>query len=291
MKLYLILLCFALSNLVSAQMTSDYAVYRKQHQTLSCQIVDSVIFSTVLHELLVLDTNQFDANLDLYHRDLSQAYACTWIFSKDSADLQNAVLQIRHIKNLSNLDHYNIAHYLNCLNALNRCEEIITHVDLYLSMTPTEEQLPNDEIHKIKNKCLYRHITDYKEYRKTQVKLTCTPQDSATIVDKLYDLLLLDTTQFTTNLDWYYQDLGLAYYKSFNKLSKDSILYEKSIAAYLKQKQLNSNDYWNIMHLYFILHDCANGEKYLSLYKKNTPREFYKNNKEQISRIRKRCER
>jgi hypothetical protein len=67
-------------------------------------------------------------------------------------------------------------------------------------------------------------------------------------------------------------------------------LYEKSIAAYLKQKELHSNDYWNIMHLYFILHDCENGEKYLALYKKNTPREFYKVKKEEISRIRSGCE-
>jgi len=132
-------------------------------------------------------------------------------------------------------------------------------------------------------------MTDYKEYRKTQVKLTCTPQDSAIIVNKLNDLLLLDTNQFTTNLDWYYQDLGLAYYKSFMEL-KDSSLLGRSIEAYLKQKDPSSNDYWNIMFTYFIIHDCANGEKYLALYKKNTPREFYKNNKEQISRIRKRCE-
>jgi hypothetical protein len=136
---------------------------------------------------------------------------------------------------------------------------------------------------------VHAQISDYKEYRKTQVKLTCTPQDSLTIVNKLNELLLLDTSQFTTNLDWYYQDLGWAYYKSFMEL-KDSSLLGKSIDAYLKQKEPGSNDYWNIMHIYFIQHDCENGEKYLALYKKNTSREFYKERKEQISRIRKRCE-
>jgi hypothetical protein len=71
---------------------------------------------------------------------------------------------------------------------------------------------------------------------------------------------------------------------------KDSSLLGRSIDAYLKQKEPSSNDYWNIMHIYFIQHDCENGEKYLALYKKNTPRKFYKSKKEEISRIRKRCE-
>jgi hypothetical protein len=133
-------------------------------------------------------------------------------------------------------------------------------------------------------------ITDYKEYRKTQVKLTCTPQDSVTVDNKLKELLLLDTNQFITNLDWYYQDLGMAYYKSYMKSNNDSNLLEKSIIAHLKQKELSSNDYWNISFQYFYLNDCVNGEKYLNLYKKNTQRKFVKKQKEQIKRLRKRCE-
>ena len=52
---------------------------------------------------------------------------------------------------------------------------------------------------------------DYKVYRESQLKLSCTPQDSATIITKLFQLQLLDTTQFTKNMDDYYQDLGWAY--------------------------------------------------------------------------------
>jgi hypothetical protein len=133
-------------------------------------------------------------------------------------------------------------------------------------------------------------INDYKEYRKTQVKLTCAPQDSVTVDNKLKELLLLDTNQFKTNLDWYYQDLGMAYYKSYMKSNNDSNLLEKSITAYLKQKELSSTDYWNISFQYFYLNDCQNGEKYLTLYKKNTQRKFVKKQKEQIKRLRKRCE-
>lgn len=133
-------------------------------------------------------------------------------------------------------------------------------------------------------------ITDYKEYRKTQVKLTCTPQDSVTVDKKLKELLLLDTNQFKTNLDWYYQDLGMAYYKSYMKSNNDSNLLEKSIIAYLKQKELSSNDYWNISFQYFLLNDCQNAEKFLALYKKNTQRKFVKKQKDQIKRLRKRCE-
>lgn len=136
---------------------------------------------------------------------------------------------------------------------------------------------------------VHAQISDYKEYRKTQVKLTCTPQDSVTVDKKLKELLLLDTNQFKTNLDWYYQDLGMAYYKSYMKSNNDSNLLEKSIIAYLKQKELSSNDYWNISFQYFLLNDCQNAEKFLALYKKNTQRKFEKKQKEQIKRLRKRC--
>lgn len=285
MKFYVFIFCLGFSNLFHSQINTDYAFYQKQHQTIGCNIVDSVIFVTVLNELLALDTTQFDKNLDLFHRDLSQAYACTWIYSKNPADLRNAVMQLKLIKNQSYLDHYNNAFYLT---ELKECEQALTHLDLYLKKTPTKELLPSEEIENLRKRCLNWNITDYKEYRKTQTKLTCTPQDSSTIVNKLYDLLLLDTTQFTVNLDWYYQDLGWAYYKCFLEF-KDSSLLLRSINAYLKQNELHSTDYWNIMFSYYILHDCENGEKYLDLYKMNTKRKYYKDKKEEITRIKKKC--
>lgn len=281
----LVFIFLILSNLALAQSTTDYAVYQKQHQTIGCQVIDSVIFDQVLTELLALDTTQFTSNLDLYHRDLSQAYGCTWLFSKDSSDYRNAVKQLSQIKQPSISDQFNMAFYLA---ELNECEQAIVHLNLYIAMSPQDQLLAN-EIRLIKNKCMYRHIRDYKEYRNTQNKVTCLPQDSATIVTILYDLLLLDTNRFTTNLDYYYQDLGMAYYKSYGFLGKDPLIYQRAIAAYLKQKDLGSDDYWNVMHLYFLLQDCVNGEKYLELFKQHTSKEIYKERKEQISRMREGC--
>jgi tetratricopeptide (TPR) repeat protein len=285
MTRFFVFIFFILSNFGFAQSTTDYAVYQKQHQTIGCQVIDSVIFAQVLTELLALDTTQFTSNLDLYHRDLSQAYGCTWLFSKDSSDYRNAVKQLSQIKQPSNSDQFNMAFYLA---ELNEYEQALVHLNLYIAMSPPDQLLTN-EIRLIKNKCMYRQITDYKEYRNTQNKVTCTVQDSATIVTILYDLLLLDTNRFTTNLDYYYQDLGMAYYKSYHFFAKDPRIYHKAIAAYLKQKNLSSNDYWNIMHLYFLLHDCVGGEKYLELFKRHTSKAIYKERKEEISRIREGC--
>jgi tetratricopeptide (TPR) repeat protein len=282
---FFVFIFLILSNLVYGQNTTDYAVYQKQHQTIGCQVIDSVIFAQVLTELLALDTTQFTSNLDLYHRDLSQAYGCKWLFSKDSSDYRNAVKQLDQIKQPSNADHYNMAFYLA---ELNEYEQALVHLNRHIAMTPPDQLLTN-EIRLIKNKCMYRHITDYKEYRNTQNKVTCTVQDSATIVTILYDLLLLDTNRFTTNLDYYYQDLGMAYYKSYGFFDKDPLIYQRAIAAYLKQKVLSSDDYWNIMHLYFLLHDCVGGEIYLELFKRHTSKAIYKERKEEISRMREGC--
>lgn len=129
---------------------------------------------------------------------------------------------------------------------------------------------------------------DYKVYRQSQLKLSCTPQDSATISTKLIQLQLLDTTQFTKNMDDYYQDLGWAYYRSF-PLYKDSIFLQKSISSYLKQKELSSNDLWNISFTYFLLNECERGAEFLERYRQVTPSKIKRKNKEQIARMKKRC--
>ncbi len=129
---------------------------------------------------------------------------------------------------------------------------------------------------------------DYKVYRQSQLKLSCTPQDSATISIKLIQLQLLDITQFTKNMDDYYQDLGWAYYRS-SPLYKDSIFLQKSISSYLKQKELGSNDLWNISFTYYLLNECDKGAEYLERYRRVTPSKIKRNNKEQIARMKKRC--
>lgn len=126
MTRFFVFIFLILSNFVYGQNITDYAVYQKQHQTIGCQVFDSVIFDHVLKELLALDTTQFTSNLDLYHRDLSQAYGCKWLFSKDSSDYRNAVKQLDQIKQPSNADHYNMAFYLA---ELNEYEQALVHLN------------------------------------------------------------------------------------------------------------------------------------------------------------------
>ena len=265
--------------------TDDYKVYQKQHQQLSCQVVDSMVFQKVLHELLAIDTTQFTKNLDVYHRDLMQAYSSNWLYSKNENDLRQAVYHSLRIKNPISSDYWNLAcHFVK----LKDCEQGMVYLDRYLKETPAEQLMPSMDIWILKNDCKQAGTDDYKVYRESQLKLSCTPQDSATISTKLIQLQLLDTTQFTKNMDAYYQDLGWAFYRSF-PLYKDSILLQKSISSYLKQKELSSNDLWNIAFIYYQLNECDKGADYLERYLHVTPSKIKRNNKEQIARMKKRC--
>jgi len=265
--------------------TDDYKVYQKQHQQLSCQVIDSVVFQTVLHELLALDTTQFTQNLDVYHRDLMQAYSSNWLFSKNENDLRLAVYHSLRIKNPISSDYWNLAfHFVK----LKDCEQGMLYLDRYLKETPIKQLMPPMDIWILKNDCKQAGTDDYKVYRESQLKLSCTPQDSSTISTKLFQLQLLDTTQFTKNIDYYYQDLGWAFYRSF-PLYKDSILLQKSISSYLKQKELSSNDLWNIAFTYYLLNECDKGADYLERYLRVTPSKIKRNKKEQIARMKKGC--
>ncbi len=265
--------------------TDDYKVYQKQHQQLSCQVVDSMVFQKVLHELLALDTTQFTKNLDLYHRDLMQAYSSNWLFSKNENDLRQAVYHSLRIKNPISSDYWNLAYHFV---KLKDCEQGMLYLDRYLKETPAKQLMPPMDIWILKNDCKQAGTDDYKVYRESQLKLSCTAQDSATIITKLMQLQLLDTTQFTKNMDAYYQDLGWAFYRAF-PLYKDSILLQKSISSYLKQKELSSNDLWNIAFIYNRLNECDKGAEYLERYLRVTPSKIKRNNKEQIARMKKRC--
>lgn len=265
--------------------TDDYKVYQKQHQQLSCGVIDSVVFQTVLHELLALDTTQFTKNLDVYHRDLMQAYSSNWLFSKNENDLRQAVYHSLRIKNPISSDYWNLAsHFVR----LKDCEQGMVYLDCYLKETPAKQLMPPMDIWILKNDCKQAGTDDYKAYRESQLKLSCTPQDSATISTKLFQLQLLDTTQFTKNMDAYYQDLGWAFYRAF-PLYKDSILLQKSISSYLKQNELSSNDLWNIAFTYYLLNECDNGAEYLERYRRVTPSKIKRSKKKQIARMKKRC--
>ena len=135
----------------------------------------------------------------------------------------------------------------------------------------------------------FAQTTDYKVYRKQKQPPTCTVLDSAIVNDVLSELLTLDTTPFTTNLDYYYKDLGMAYYQVFLS-RKDTALLHSSIAAYSKIKVQTDTDYWNMMHIHCILGECQKGEAYLKLYREATPIEFQTPKEEEIARIQHSCQ-
>ena len=135
----------------------------------------------------------------------------------------------------------------------------------------------------------FAQTTDYKVYRKQKQHPTCTVLDSAIVNDVLRELLTLDTTPFTTNLDYYYKDLGMAYYQVFLS-RKDTALLHSSIAAYSKIKVQTDTDYWNMMHIHCILGECQKGEAYLKLYREATPIEFQTPKEEEIARIQHSCQ-
>lgn len=263
----------------------DYKVYQKQHQQLSCQVIDSVFFQTVLHQLLAIDTTQFTQNLDVYHRDLVQAFSSNWLYSKNENDLRQAAYHGLRIKNPISSDYWNLAsHFVR----LKGCEQGMVYLDRYLKETSANQLMPPMDIWMLINECKQAGTDDYKVYRESQLKLSCTPQDSSAIITKLMQLQLLDTTQFTKNMDTYYKDLGWAFYRSF-PLYKDSILLQKSISAYLKQKELSSNDLWNIAFIYYRMNECDKVADYLERYLRVTPSKIKRNNKEQIARMKKGC--
>ena len=71
--------------------------------------MDSVLFEKSLKELLALDPNQFNENLDIYHRDVAQAFSSYFIYSKRQEDLQNAILELQKIKEFVWSDLFNLA--------------------------------------------------------------------------------------------------------------------------------------------------------------------------------------
>lgn len=131
--------------------------------------------------------------------------------------------------------------------------------------------------------------TDYKIYRNQKQHPTCTVLDSSIVNDILNELLTLDTTPFTSNLDVYYKDLGLAYYQVYLS-RKDTALLRSSIDAYLKIKVPTDADYWNMMHIHCMLGECQKGEAYLKLYREATPLAFQTPKEEEILRIQHSCQ-
>jgi hypothetical protein len=265
--------------------TTDYKVYQQAHQPLGCQIMDSVLFEKSLQELLALDTNQFSQNLDLYHRDLAQAYISVWMYSAQEQDIRRATVALQSIKDLKWGDLYNLAY--NFIQ-LNECEQGLRYLNRYLAETPKEYWMPHMDIWFLQNACMQLASNDYNLYRKTQLEWESPQQDSLSTIIKLTQLQLLDTTYFTQNMDKYYHDLGLAYLQCFAYF-ENTILLQKSNVAYLKQNELSKADLWNVILNYYKLGECEQASFYLKKYKQISPRKIEKSQKQQLVIAKKEC--
>ncbi len=265
--------------------TTDYKVYQQAHQPLGCQIMDSVLFEKSLQELLALDTNQFSQNLDLYYRNLAQAYFSVWMYSAQQQDLRNAVVALQSIKELKWSDLWNLAnHFIQ----LNDCELGLIYLSRYFAQTPKEYWMPYMDIWFLQNSCMQLASNDYNEFRKTQFEWESPQQDSLNTINKLTQLKLLDTTFFTQNMDAYYHDLGLAYLQYFS-YHKNSIFLDKSNEAYLKQKELSSTDLWNVSMSFYSLNQCEKAIYYLKKYRQMTPKKIERQQKQQIELMKQAC--
>lgn len=264
---------------------TDYKIYKEKHQTLSCQIMDSALFEKSLKELLALDTKQFSENLDLYHRDLAQAYISVWMYSAQEQDIRKATAALQSIKDLKWGDLYNLAY--NFIQ-LNECEQGLRYLNRYLVETPKEYWMPHMDIWFLQNACMQLASNDYNLYRKTQLEWESPQQDSLSTIIKLTQLQLLDTTYFTQNMDTYYHDLGLVYLQCFAYF-ENTILLQKSNVAYLKQKELSKADLWNVILNYYKLGECEQASFYLKKYKQISPGKIEKSQKQQLVIAKKGC--
>ena len=265
--------------------TTDYKVYQQTHQPLSCQIMDSVLFEKSLKDLLAIDPNQFNENLDIYHRDLAQAYASFWIYSKRTEDLQNAILELQKIKELLWLDLFNLASF--CVK-LKDCEQGLNYLNRYLAETPKEYWMSQLDIWSLQNGCMQLASNDYKLFKQTQPEWNSPQQDSLSTINYLIQLQLLDTTYFTKHMDAYYHDLGLAYLQYFT-YHKNSIFLDKSNEAFLKQKELSSTDLWNVIMGFYSLNHCEKAIYYLKKYRQLTPQKIERQQKQQIELMKQAC--
>jgi hypothetical protein len=128
---------------------------------------------------------------------------------------------------------------------------------------------------------------DYKTMRENITKLSCKPFDSLTVVQTNLELIKIDTTLFDKNLDLYFQDLGWSYYRLFLH-TKDTVLIQNSIDAYLKADLHKSNDpstLWELAHLNYIIKECLTGKQFLEKFKKKTKIQNEEKKKTQIQKI------
>lgn len=201
-KTFFITIFTLLSGLVSAQ-TTDYKIFRKQNQHPTCTVLDSVIVNDVLNSLLVLDTNQFDANLDDYYQDLAGAYYQEYLSRQDTALLRNSLETYLKIKAYTNLDYCNMMH-IHCM--LGDCQKGAYYLGLYRAATPLELQTPNEEeISRIQRKCqltsqLHIEIQTYTQNGESKAAAMTwhSPNSAYRAFKRRFDYIILNTPALHT---------------------------------------------------------------------------------------------
>jgi tetratricopeptide (TPR) repeat protein len=109
---------------------------------------------------------------------------------------------------------------------------------------------------------------NYLKDRERYTLLICEKQDSLTAIQTIRNLLAIDSSIYTKNFHYYYEDLAWAYYIYYAH-TKDKLYIKKAIENYHKVVDI-TKDYWNIAFCYILLGDYENGCFYLGNYKANT---------------------
>ena len=202
MRFTIFILFTIFSSLAFAQ-TTDYKIYRKQNQHPTCTVLDSVIVNNVLNALLVLDTNQFDTNLDDYYQDLAGSYYQVYLSRRDTALLRNAIASYSKIKVYTDLDYWNLMH-IHCM--LGECQKGAYYLGLYRAATPLELQTPKEEeISRIQRGCqitseLHIDIQTYEQngVLKAAAMASHSPNSAYRAYKRRFDYIILNTPALHT---------------------------------------------------------------------------------------------
>ena len=202
MRFTIFILFTIFSSLAFAQ-TTDYKIYRKQNQHPTCTVLDSVIVNNVLNALLVLDTNQFDTNLDDYYQDLAGSYYQVYLSRRDTALLRNAIASYSKIKVYTDLDYWNLMH-IHCM--LGECQKGAYYLGLYRAATPLELQTPKEEeISRIQRGCqitseLHVDIQTYEQngVLKAAAMASHSPNSAYRAYKRRFDYIILNTPALHT---------------------------------------------------------------------------------------------
>ncbi len=136
----------------------------------------------------------------------------------------------------------------------------------------------------------YAQKTDYKDIRHSNYLSTCGSDSQATFKARLM-LLRVDTHTISKNLDMYYHDLGLIYYK-MSLHSRNTHYMDTAVILYKKALRINPENkdaLWDcaIALVFSKPRHCDEGMKYIDAYLKLVP--LQEADTEAITGLRKIC--